>query len=147
MLLDVLRSWLADSTILVKPVLDLSRTDGVDPHDPPAWMADLVRLRDPVCVFPGCHRPSRACDLDHIEPYVPIDARRPTRPDPPRQPRATLSAPPPRQDPRCMGLPPTARRRATGGPSATGRTYDVLAAAIASGAPAPTLMHGRPATP
>jgi hypothetical protein len=54
-------------------VLDLARVDAVDTHDPPAWMADLVRLRDPFCVFPGCHRTSRACDLDHIEPYTPID--------------------------------------------------------------------------
>jgi hypothetical protein len=36
-------------------------------------MADLVRLRDPVCVFPGCRRRSRACDLDHIDPYVPVE--------------------------------------------------------------------------
>ena len=72
-LLDVLRPWLADSTIRLMPVLDLSRTDRVDRHDPPGWMADLVRLRDPVCVFPRCQRRSRACDLDHIEPYHPPD--------------------------------------------------------------------------
>jgi hypothetical protein len=72
-LLDVLRPWLADSTIQLKPVLHMSRTDAVDRHDPPGWMADLVRLRDPVCVFPGCQRPSRACDLDHIERYIPPD--------------------------------------------------------------------------
>jgi hypothetical protein len=83
-LLDVLRSWLADSVIRVLPVLDMSRVEAVDRHDPPPWMADLVRLRDPVCVFPGCHRPSRACDLDHIEPYVDPDDGGPpgqTRPD------------------------------------------------------------------
>ena len=33
--------------------------------------ADQVRLRDPVCVFPGCHRGSRTCDLDHINPDTP----------------------------------------------------------------------------
>jgi len=83
-LIDVLRGWLADSTVKVLPVLDLSRTEGVDRHDPPPWMADLVRLRDPVCVFPGCHRRSRACDLDHISPYVAPDDGGPpgqTRPD------------------------------------------------------------------
>jgi hypothetical protein len=83
-LIDVLRGWLADSTVKVLPVLDLSRTEGVDRHDPPPWMADLVRLRDPVCVFPGCHRRSRACDLDHISPYVALDDGGPpgrTRPD------------------------------------------------------------------
>jgi hypothetical protein len=72
-LLDVLRSWLADSTVKLQPVLDMSRTDAVDRHDPPPWMATLVRLRDPVCVFPACHRRSRGCDLDHIEPYVELD--------------------------------------------------------------------------
>ena len=72
-LLDVLRAWLADSTIKLTPVLDMSRTDAVDRHDAPAWMADLVRLRDPFCVFPGCSRSSRGCDLDHIEPYVAPD--------------------------------------------------------------------------
>jgi hypothetical protein len=70
---DLLKRWLNDSTVVVKPVLDLSRADAVDQHDPPVWMADLVRLRDPFCVFPGCQRSSRACDLDHIDAYVPMD--------------------------------------------------------------------------
>jgi hypothetical protein len=70
---DLLEAWLADSTVIIKPVLHLDRRDAVDQHDPPAWMADLVRLRDPVCVFPGCRRSSRACDLDHIEAYIPIE--------------------------------------------------------------------------
>jgi hypothetical protein len=66
---DLLKTWLADTTLIIKPVLHLDRRDAVDTHDPPPWMADLVRLRDPACVFPGCHRSSRACDLDHIDPY------------------------------------------------------------------------------
>jgi hypothetical protein len=70
---DLLKTWLADTTLVVKPVLDLRRDDAVDAHDPPPWMADLVRLRDPVCVFPGCQRRSRACDIDHIESYVAIE--------------------------------------------------------------------------
>jgi hypothetical protein len=81
---DLLRTWLADSTVVVRPVLDLRLTDAVDRHDPPAWMADLVRLRDPWCVFPACRRRSRSCDLDHLEPYVPPDRGGPpgqTRPD------------------------------------------------------------------
>jgi hypothetical protein len=36
-------------------------------------MAEYVRLRDPVCVFPACQRPSRSCDLDHIDPYIEMD--------------------------------------------------------------------------
>jgi len=70
---DLLASWLADTTLVVRPVLDLARPDAVDGHDPPAWMADVVRLRDRHCVFPGCRRRSRACDLDHIDPYLPLD--------------------------------------------------------------------------
>ncbi len=36
-------------------------------------MREQVLLRDAHCVFPGCGRDSRACDLDHITPYVPMD--------------------------------------------------------------------------
>jgi hypothetical protein len=32
-----------------------------------------VILRDRHCVFPWCTRDARACGLDHIEPYVPLD--------------------------------------------------------------------------
>ncbi len=76
--LDLLKDWLQRfSGITVKPVLDmtksLSSTDAVDQHDPPAWMRDLVILRDGHCVFPGCNVDARRCDLDHTIPYVPMD--------------------------------------------------------------------------
>ena len=41
----------------------------VDLHDPPAWMRDLVHLRDGHCVFPRCQVDARSCDLDHTIPY------------------------------------------------------------------------------
>ena len=47
----------------------MTRTDAVDAHDPPAWMRELVILRDRHCVFPWCNRDARASDLDHITPY------------------------------------------------------------------------------
>ena len=47
----------------------MDRDDAVDAHDPPAWMRDLVILRDPRCVFPHCQRDARGCDLDHTIPY------------------------------------------------------------------------------
>jgi hypothetical protein len=81
---DLVGSWLTQSSVVVRPVLDLGRRDPVDQHDPPAWMADLVRLRDRYCVFPGCRRGSRGCDLDHIDPYLPPDRGGPpgqTHPD------------------------------------------------------------------
>jgi hypothetical protein len=36
-------------------------------------MRELVTLRDRHCVFPWCRVDARACDLDHIEPYVDLD--------------------------------------------------------------------------
>ena len=36
-------------------------------------MREQVILRDRHCVFPWCGRDARQTDLDHIEPYVPLD--------------------------------------------------------------------------
>ena len=72
-----LTTWLGPgSRIVVKPYVDLAHPEtipAVDGHDPTGPMVDLVRLRDPVCVFPGCTRTPAVCDLDHIEPYVSPD--------------------------------------------------------------------------
>jgi hypothetical protein len=65
-----IRKWLDGSRATILPVLDMQRSEAVDEHDPPEWMRELVVLRDRHCVFPWCERDSRACDLDHIEPYV-----------------------------------------------------------------------------
>jgi len=124
---DLLKAWLADSSVVVNPVLHLDRSDAVDSHDPPGWAADLVRLRDPVCVFPGCHRRSRACDLDHIDPYVPIASGGPAGQTRPgnlaplcrRHHRAKTHA-----DWHYRRLPDASYRWT----SPTGRTYDVLPA-------------------
>ncbi|MEO5654228.1 MAG: hypothetical protein ABIN79_13515 [Marmoricola sp.] len=75
----LLTDWLArlagtGGKVILRPVIDLTTTHtaetAVDRHDPPAAMREQVVLRDAHCVFPGCHRDSRACDLDHIEPYL-----------------------------------------------------------------------------
>ena len=72
--LQVIATWLQRTRgITIKPVLEMNRADAVDAHDPPAWMRDLVILRDGHCVFPGCTIDARRCDQDHIEPYIPID--------------------------------------------------------------------------
>ena len=76
----------------------------VDQHDPPQAMRETVILRDAHCVFPGCRRDSRACDLDHITDYLPHRRRRTTGPNPPRQPRTPVPHPPPRQDPLRLDL-------------------------------------------
>jgi hypothetical protein len=72
--LALLRDWLQRFTgVTIRPVLDPTRTEAVDAHDPPAWMREVVILRDAHCVFPGCPVDARACDLDHLEPYRPMD--------------------------------------------------------------------------
>ena len=75
--IELLGDWLARQAttggrVVIRPVLDLERHEPVDQHDPPHSMREAVLLRDAHCVFPGCRRDSRACDLDHINPYVPL---------------------------------------------------------------------------
>ena len=50
-------------------MIDPARTDAVDQHDPPAWMAAQARHTDGLCVFPYCQTRARDCDLDHIVAY------------------------------------------------------------------------------
>lgn len=74
----------AAENVTIRPVLDPTTITAVDTHDPPARMAEAVRHRDTTCVFPHCHRPSQRCDLDHIDPYIPLDQGGPpgqTHPD------------------------------------------------------------------
>ncbi len=61
------------ATVTVKPVLDLRQVRAVDGYQVPEAIAEHIRLRDGTCVFPWCNRPARSCDLDHIDPYVPLD--------------------------------------------------------------------------
>jgi len=75
---QLLTDWLtrfaaAGTKITLRPVLDLGSDVAVDQHDPPDAMRETVVLRDAACVFPGCSRDSRACDLDHITEYLPME--------------------------------------------------------------------------
>ena len=75
---QLLTDWLtrfaaAGTKITLRPVLDLNSDQAVDQHDPPDAMRETVVLRDAHCVFPGCGRDSRACDLDHITEYLPME--------------------------------------------------------------------------
>ena len=79
-----LRQWVGHSQVVIQPVLNMARRDAVDQHDPPAWMQDLVELRDGHCVFPRCTVPAEKCDKDHITAYVPMEEGGPpgqTHPD------------------------------------------------------------------
>jgi hypothetical protein len=66
-----IKSWVGHHQVVIQPVLNMQRRCAVDQHDPPPWMRELVILRDRSCVFPGCTRDARACDLDHITAYHP----------------------------------------------------------------------------
>lgn len=39
--------------------------EGPGPYAPPEKLKNLLRVRHRSCVFPGCARPSRRCELDH----------------------------------------------------------------------------------
>ncbi len=108
--LALLRDWLPRlSGVSIRPVLDPGRSDAVDVHDPPGWMRELVVLRDRHCVFPGCTIDARACDLDHLHPYVPARPGRATRPDQPGEPGLPVPPAPPGQDLRRLAVPPAPR--------------------------------------
>jgi hypothetical protein len=79
--LTKIKDWVGHHQVVIQPVLNLQRRCAVDQHDPPPWMRELVILRDRHCVFPGCTRDPRACDLDHIRPYDPDGPPGQTRPD------------------------------------------------------------------
>ena len=51
-----IKDWASRSRVTIQPTLDMTRTDAVDAHDPPAWMRELVILRDRHCVFPWVRR-------------------------------------------------------------------------------------------
>ena len=79
-----LRTWVGHHQVVIQPVLNMARRDAVDSHDPPAWMRELVILRDGHCIFPRCTVDARRCDLDHQTPYLPPDEGGPpgqTHPD------------------------------------------------------------------
>jgi hypothetical protein len=57
--------------VTVRPVIDLNEPLSSDAYTPPPRLAEQIRLRDRVCVFPWCQRPARRCDLDHLEAYRP----------------------------------------------------------------------------
>ncbi|WP_182377582.1 HNH endonuclease signature motif containing protein [Nocardioides sp. WS12] len=66
-----IKEWLRarDTTVIVRPVIDLADCVPVDSYEIPDRIRRRVELRDHQCRFPGCpHRASR-CDLDHAQPH------------------------------------------------------------------------------
>ncbi len=68
---DQVRTWCAnpDTTVTVKPVIDLAEHIHVEAYEVPRRLAEQTELRDLSCVFPWCQRPARRCDHDHAIPY------------------------------------------------------------------------------
>jgi hypothetical protein len=69
-LIDRLAEWCTNpaTQLDVKPVLDLADHIHVEAYEVPDRLAAQTRLRDLTCVFPGCSRPARRCDCDHVIP-------------------------------------------------------------------------------
>ena len=56
------RLELPSVTVLTRPPLGIR-------YAPSLAMRRYVQVRDRHCRFPGCRRPARACDLDHLTPW------------------------------------------------------------------------------
>jgi hypothetical protein len=68
---EQVQAWCSspDTTVTVKPIIDLTTDAAVDGYSPPDRIAEHVRARWPRCVFPYCTRSSRTADLDHCDAY------------------------------------------------------------------------------
>jgi hypothetical protein len=65
---EQVREWCqqAGTMVTVRPVLDLNDNLTTDSYTPTPRQQEQVTLTFPRCVFPGCCRPSRRSDKDHI---------------------------------------------------------------------------------
>ena len=61
---------LAGTRVTIRPVIDLTADLHTDRYEPTPRQREQVVLTHPTCVFPRCTRPSRSCDLDHLDPYA-----------------------------------------------------------------------------
>ena len=55
-----------DTHLTVVPVLDLADHASVERYEVGDRLRTRVSLLHPTCVFPGCSRPARRCDADHV---------------------------------------------------------------------------------
>ncbi|GAA4707610.1 HNH endonuclease signature motif containing protein [Nocardioides conyzicola] len=69
--IDQLAEWCrqANTRVSIRPVLDLSEHLSTDAYAPGSRLREQIVLTCPTCVFPGCGRSARRCDLDHITPW------------------------------------------------------------------------------
>ncbi|KRA30899.1 hypothetical protein ASD81_15460 [Nocardioides sp. Root614] len=66
-----IKEWLRarDTTVIVRPVIDLADCVPVDSYEIPDRIRRRVELRDHQCRFPGCPKQATRCDLDHAQPH------------------------------------------------------------------------------
>ncbi|WP_408896722.1 HNH endonuclease [Nocardioides sp. R1-1] len=69
---EQIREWLRthDTTITVRPVIDLTDHVPVTSYEVPDRHKRAVALRDHTCRFPHCTRPATRCDIDHATPHA-----------------------------------------------------------------------------
>ncbi|HEY0952374.1 HNH endonuclease signature motif containing protein [Nocardioides sp.] len=71
-LVGQVEGWCASATgpVSLRPVVDLGEHLEVPGYTPSPRLREQVLLTHPTCVFPGCTRPSRSCDVDHVIPWA-----------------------------------------------------------------------------
>ena len=71
--MEQIKTWLnlPNTSVIVRPVIDLNGNQAVDSYEIPDRIRRHVTERDHHCVFPHCSRPVESCDIDHIEPHGP----------------------------------------------------------------------------
>ena len=70
--IEQLAEWCqhANTRVSIRPVLDLDEDLSTDSYAPTARQREQAILTCPTCVFPGCARSARRCDLDHITAWA-----------------------------------------------------------------------------
>ena len=70
--IEQLEQWCTvnGTRVTIRPVLDLDEEITIPGYTPSARQREQAILTTPTCVFPHCHTPARACDLDHITAYA-----------------------------------------------------------------------------
>ena len=56
----------AGTFVTIRPVIDLNADLHTDRYQPTPLQHEQATLANPTCVYPGCGRPSRRVDLDHV---------------------------------------------------------------------------------
>ncbi|GAA4724502.1 hypothetical protein GCM10023350_03570 [Nocardioides endophyticus] len=69
--IEQLADWChhANTKVSIRPVLDLTENLSTDRYQPTPRLREQVILTCLTCVFPGCGKTARRCDLDHITPW------------------------------------------------------------------------------